>query len=372
MLQRPALTHLGLFAVACSLGITAMAPAAHAATTYLQTNLTSDIAGMAANRDANLKNPWGLSFGPTTPFWSSDQGTSVATLYNANGSAVALVVPTQPSPTGTVFNGSSTSFALPTNGVARFLFDSLSGSISGWNTQGSPATVMFTATDGAVYTGLAIGNNGTSDLLYAADNHNGKVDVFNSSFAKTTVSGSFSDPNLPTGFVPYGIQNIGGNIYVQYVALDPVTHRPSTAPNTGLVDEYDSNGHLLKELVKNTHLDSPWGITLAPASFGQFGGDILVGNFGDGTINAFDPNTGAFMGTLDGPNGSPLVNSGLWSLQFRAAGSGFDPNALFFTSGINNEADGLFGEIQAVPEPATLGMLALGGLLLFARRKRSV
>ena len=165
--------------------------------------------------------------------------------------------------------------------------------------------------------------------LYAADFANGRIDVFNGNFGLTTLAGHFTDPNLPAGYSPYNIQTVGGKLYVEYDAVDPVTHRPATTANTGVVDVFDTNGNFLQRLVTNTHLNSPWGITQAPGTFGSFGGDILVGNFGDGTINAFDPTSGAFLGTLSNPSGNPIVNSGLWALDFRAPGSGFDSNALF-------------------------------------------
>jgi uncharacterized protein (TIGR03118 family) len=322
---------------------------------YTQTNLTSDIPGLAAFTDANLKNPWGVSFGANTPFWVSDQVTNVATLYSGTGAPQALVVATPPaSPTGQVFVGTS-NFTLVGGGSAIFAFATLAGTIDAWNS-GTNAITQFTAVDGAVYTGLAQAGN----LLYAADTKNGKIDVFTSSFAKTTVSGSFVDPSVTPGFTPYNVQNVGGKIYVEYAQRN--------APG-GFVGVFDTNGNFLQN-ISDTHLDSPWGITLAPSGFGQFGGDLLVGNFGNGMINAFDPITGAFLGTVSNANGTPLVNSGLWSLEFRSPNSTFDPNTLFFTAGINNEADGLFGAIQPTPEPATLGMLGLGMLALVCFKAR--
>ena len=347
---------------------------ASAATMFFQTNLTSDIPGLAANTDPQMKNPWGSSFGPTTPFWISNQVSNVSNLYNGAGAKLGLSVSTPPSPTGQVFN-SSPSFLLSNGSKALFIFDTLSGNIAAWNqalgTSGTvPAQVVFTATDGAVFTGLALGNNGASDLLYAADFRNAKIDVFNSSFAPTTVSGGFTDPNLPAGYSPYNIQTVAGNLYVEYDKVDPTTHRPTTTPNTGIVDVFNMNGTLVQRLATDTHLNSPWGVTQAPPGFGTFGGDILVGNFGDGTISAFD-GTGNFVGTLSNQAGNPIVNSGLWALNFRASGSGFDPNALFINAGINNEADGLFAEIQVVPEPSSFAMLAVGlGFAALGRRKR--
>jgi uncharacterized protein (TIGR03118 family) len=343
-----------------------------AASVYSQTNLSSDISGLAANFDPQMKNPWGMSFSASSPFWISDQGSNVSTLYNGAGTKQGLIVTTPAGPTGQVFNGSA-SFQLATGGKALFIFDSLSGTISAWNgAQGTAAVTEYTSPNGAVYTGLAIGNNGTGDFLYAADFANGKIDVFNGTFGNTTLAGNFNDPNLPAGYSPYNIQAVGGQLYVEYVTVDPVTHRPTHTANTGIVDIFDTSGNLVQRLITNDHVDSPWGITLAPASFGMFGGDLLVGNFGDGTISAFDPLNGAFLGTLSDQNG-PIVNSGLWALNFRAPGSGFDPNTLFITAGINNEADGLFAAITLAPEPSTIALIALGlGGIGLARRKARV
>ena len=204
------------------------------------------------------------------------------------------------------------------------------------------AVTKFTATDGAVYTGLAMGTIGSENFLYAADTANGKIDVFDSSFAKTSLSGSFVDPNVPAGFTPYNIQNVGGKLYVTYAIED--------TPG-GFVGVFDLNGNLLQH-ISDPHLNGPWGVTLAPAGFGFFGNTLLIGNEGDGTINGFDPVSGDFIGTLMGTSG-PIVNGALWTIAFREPGSGFDPNALYFVAGINDEENGLFGKIQAVPEPAT-------------------
>jgi uncharacterized protein (TIGR03118 family) len=350
-----------VFALFASMAFAFSAPTAHGATLgYFQTNLTSDIPGFAANTDSQLRNPWGMSFGPTTPFWVSDQVSDVATLYSGTGVKQGLVVTTPPSPgggpTGQVFAG-GLGFTMNTGAAPLFIFATLSGTIDAWNA-GTTAVTQFTAPDGAVYTGLAqVGN-----VLYAADTLHGKIDVFNSTFQKISVSGTFLDPSVTAGFTPYNIQNVGGKLYVEYAKRN--------APG-GFVGVFDANGNLLQQ-INDAHLNSPWGVTLAPAGFGQFGNDLLIGNFNDGMINAFDPVSGAFIGTLSSQNGSPIANPGLWDLSFRSVGSGFDPNTLFFTAGINSEADGLFAAIQAVPEPATFGSmtLVLGvGLLALIRRR---
>jgi uncharacterized protein (TIGR03118 family) len=327
-----------------------------------------------------MKNPWGMSFSPTSPIWMSDQGAGVATLHTGSGTQGALVVTvTNPNgfggPTGTVFNGTS-SFQLPTNNApALFLFSTLNGQIAGWNS-GTTAVTTFTATDGAAYTGLTSGAVGGNGFLYAADFHGQKIDVFNSTFTKTTLGGSFTDPALPSGYTPYNIQNVGGKLYVEYATIDPATHLPSHAANQGIVSVFDLNGNFLQRLVTNANLDSPWGITLASSNFGQFSNDLLIGNNGDGTIDAFDPSTGAFLGKLLDSLGNPLTNSGLWALAFRTGAPGFDPNTLFFTAGINGEADGLFGAIQvaATPLPGAFplfgsGIAAFGALIWRRTRK---
>jgi uncharacterized protein (TIGR03118 family) len=358
-------------------GVSTLCGSLNAATAFFQTNLASDIPGLAANMDPNLKNPWGMSFSATSPFWVSNQGSNNATLYNGAGAAQALIVSTPFGPTGQVFANVAGNFLLPQGtgpapAPATFIFDTLSGSIAGWNgAQGNPAGVaatVFQATDGAVFTGLAIANNAGANRLYAADFANARIDVFNGSFALTTVSGGFVDASVPAGYSPYNIQAIAGKLYVEYAQV--VAGRPSTTANTGIVDVFDLNGVLLQRLVTNNNLNSPWGVTQAPAGFGDFANDILVGNFGDGTISAFDPTTGAFIGKLSDQHGNAITNSGLWALNFRAVGSGFDSNTLFLNAGINDEANGLFAEIQVVPEPSTFLLLTLAAIPLAWRKVR--
>lgn len=351
-----------------------------AGTVYFQTNLASDVPGMAANLDPNLKNPWGMSFSATSPFWVSNQGSNTSTLYNGAGVPQSLVVAMPsgipPGPTGQVFGNVAGNFLLPPGtganpAPATFIFDTLAGKIAGWNgAQGTVAATVFTATDGAVFTGLAIGNNAGANLLYAADFANGRIDVFNGSFLPATVTGGFVDATLPAGYSPYNIQAIAGKLYVEYAKVDPITHMPTTTADTGVVNVFDLNGNKLQRLATDLHLNSPWGVTLAPAGFGSFAGDILVGNFGDGTISAFNPVSLLFDGMLSGQSGNPIVNGGLWALNFRAPGSGFDPNTLFLNAGINNEANGLFAEIQVVPEPSTFLMLTLAAIPLAWRKVR--
>jgi len=254
-----------------------------------------------------------------------------------------------------------------TGPTCSVLFASLSGTVSGWNPAVQPtnAIVQFTAPDGAVYTGLAQGAVGGNNFLYAADARNGKIDVLNGSFQKVSLAGSFTDPNVPAEFTPYNIQNVGDKLFVTYAIAD--------TPG-GFVGVFDMNGNLLQH-IGDSHLNEPWGITIAPATFGSFGNALLVGNNGDGTINGFDPSTGVFLGTISSAWG-PITNEELWAIDFRAPGSGFDPNALYFTAGINDEQNGLFGTItSAVPEPATVwtGALALVAFVVAGRvRSRTI
>jgi uncharacterized protein (TIGR03118 family) len=342
------------------------------ADTLAQTNLVSDIPGMAANTDPNLKDPWGVSFSPTSPIWVSDRATGVSTLYNGQGTPTPLIVTVPPGaplgPTGQVFAGGTT-FRLNGNPV-NFIFDTLGGTIDAWN-GGTIATVVAT-TPGANFTGLATANN----TLYAANfQAGGGINVFNSTYAPTTLAGNFTDPNLPAGFAPFNIQNVNGTLYVEYAKVTAGV--PVALPGGGgFVDEFDTNGNLIRRLTSNGPLNGPWGVTAVPGTgFNGFAaGDVLIGNFGNGEINAFDAN-GNFLQTLNDGSGNPIVNSGLWSLAFDPGAPGSnDMNALYFTAGINQGSDGLFGKIEAVPEPAvsSLAILGLLGIGALRYRRRSI
>jgi uncharacterized protein (TIGR03118 family) len=335
---------------------------------YDQTNLVSDVPGLAAHTDPNLKNPWGTSVGPGTPIWVSDNHAGVATLYDGAGNpqprVVAIPAPASAgagavgAPTGQAFNTfdpTSTDFLISKRGVsgpAFFLFATEDGTIAGWNPNVDNANAVIavdrsTATDsagdvGANYKGLALVTTPNGKFIYATSFRFGRVDVFDSHF---NLVNSFSDPTIPAGFAPFGIHNIGGKLYVTFAKQGPGKADDDARPGNGFVDVFAPNGDLLQRLVSRGRLDSPWAVTLAPASFGVFGSDILVGNFGDGRINAYDPMSGEFQGELSRPGGGPIVIDGLWGLRFAPATPGAGPNTLFFTAGLNDEADGLFGTI---------------------------
>ena len=339
-----------------------------ASRSYAQTNLVSDIPGLAAHTDANLKNPWGTSVGPGSPIWVSDNHAGVTTLYDGAGNPQPRVVgiPAPPSagqgavgaPTGQAFNTfdpASQDFVISKNGSsgpAFFLFATEDGTIAGWNPNVDPAQAVIavdrsTATDsasdvGALYKGLALVTTPGGKFIYASNFRFGTVDVFDNHF---NLVNSFSDPTVPTGFAPFGIHNIGGKLYVTYAKQGPGKEDDAARPGNGFVDVFAPNGDLLQRLVSGGKLDSPWAVTLAPATFGAFGGDILVGNFGNGRINAYDPTTGEFQGELSSPGGGPITIDGLWGLRFAPATPGATANTMFFTAGLNDEADGLFGTI---------------------------
>lgn len=337
-------------------------------TAFIAINLISDLPGVAAMTDPTLQNAWGISLNPNGgAFWVSSNAQGLSELYGGdiNGSAI-----TQPfkvtipggAPTGQVFNGtgSLTDF-LVTDGTTTkpsvFIFASEAGQITGWNPQvgGGPPSLTaengFNATDGAIYKGLAIEKVGTANFLFATDFHNGKIDVIDGQFHKVDLGAggfeNFTDPNLPQGFAPFGIAAIDHKLYVSYAKQDADAEDDVSGKGNGFIDVFETNGHFDGRLVTRGDLNSPWGMVKAPASFGDFGNALLVGNFGDGRIHAFDPSTGKELGTLGSSPSHPIVIEGLWGLAFGNGVSAGDANSLYFAAGPDDETHGLFGKITA-------------------------
>ncbi len=328
---------------------------------YVQTNLVSDVPGVAAHTDPNLVDAWGISMAPGQEFWIANNGTGTSTLYDGTGAPASLVVtipaPTagaKSTPTGTVFNPSN-AFDVTSGGVtgpSSFIFDTEDGTIAGWS-PGVNATQAIIAVNnsasGAVYKGLAMGANASGTFLYSANFHNDSIDVFNTSFQQVTLTGTFSDPSIPAGFAPFNVQNNGGDLYATYARQNGLKNHDIPGAGNGYVDVFDTNGDLLRRFASQGTLSSPWGVALAPSTFGTFAGDLLVGNFGDDTINAFDPTTGQFLGQVQNQNGQTLSIDGLWALTFGSGGSGGSTSTLYFTAGPDGEQQGLFGSLT----PAT-------------------
>ncbi|MBV9403702.1 MAG: TIGR03118 family protein [Acidobacteriaceae bacterium] len=335
---------------------------------YYQTNLVSDLPGVAAKQDPGLVNPWGLAASGGSPIWVADNNAGVSTVYSGSGSKL-LQVTVPANPTGIVVNTTSTNF-----GGSHFIFDTESGVIASW-TSGASAVPSATGAMGSIYKGLAI--NQTNGLLYAANFGLNRIDVFNSSFAATTVPGNFVDPTLPAAYAPFNVQNIGGQLYVTY-ALSSGTGDETTGSGFGYVDIFDLNGNFVKRVASQGALNAPWGLAIAPSGFGAFGGDLLVGNFGNGEINAYNLSTDTFAGTLDYANGNPVVIDGLWGLLFGNGSQGQGTDTLYFAAGIpgpngNVEDNGLYGSLDPVPEPGVLPLSAFGlAVVLFAVFRRSL
>ena len=321
---------------------------------YTVTPLVSDQPGVAPNTDSHLKNAWGLTSSATSPWWVSNNATDTSTLYRGSDGTpfpqpTPLVVNVAGGPTGAVFNP-TTGFILPVGGTkALFIFDNEDGQILAWNgAQGTTAVVMHTSPDGGIYKGLAIADTADGPRLYAADFHNARVDVLDGSFGVVPDSG-FVDPTLTKGYAPFGIQTIGDHVFVSYAKQDADAEDEIAGQGRGFVDEYDLAGNLVERVAQHGQLNAPWGLALAPEGFGRFGGDLLVGNFGDGQINAFEQKAdGTFehRGELRGPDGTSLTIDGLWALQFGQGGNNGPAGTLFFTAGPDDETHGLFGQIN--------------------------
>jgi uncharacterized protein (TIGR03118 family) len=337
---------------------------------YVQTNLVSDVPGLAAHTDPNLRNAWGTATGPGLPIWVSDNAAGVTTLYDGAGNPqpgtknqLVVTIPAPATagpgaagtPTGTVFNPTTDGFVVSqagASGPSRFLFATEDGLIVGWNPNVDRTHAVIavdrsnvndtTGAVGAVYKGLALVTTQAGTFLYATNFRFGTVEVFDSNF---NLVKTFTDARVPAGFAPFGIHNIAGNLFVTFAEQDAAKHDDVAGAGHGFVDEFSPNGELLRRLVSGGRLDSPWAVTMAPPTFGALGGDILVGNFGDGHINAFEPSSGEFAGQLRDQTGTPTTIQGLWGLRFPTGSLNVPPNTLYFTAGINHEADGLLGTL---------------------------
>ncbi|HXL25242.1 MAG TPA: TIGR03118 family protein [Chthoniobacterales bacterium] len=370
LLRRRALS----FVSACVLA----SPAALLAQQYQQTNLVSDLGTLGAQTvDPKLKNPWGIARGPSgNPWWVSDERSGVSTLYNAQGTPAnplnpggnGLVVTIPPSvpppavgtPTGVVFNGSTNDFRVAPPGVAQtfFLFVSLDGSISGWDPAANPTTAITKVSTHSVLTGATIAQIGADRFLYVADLKAGKIRVYDTNFNPVEVGETevddkhgehaFEDEQIPKGFAPFNIQNIGGNLYVAYAKQDQAKTFVTSGAGLGFVDVFSPQGSLLLRLQHGNWFNAPWGLTLAPSDFGTFSHRILVGQFGSGEILAFDAVTGQFQGKLNDQNNQVIAMTGLWGLAFGAGDqTSGAANTLFFNEGLNG-GNGLFGTLTPI------------------------
>jgi uncharacterized protein (TIGR03118 family) len=323
---------------------------------FVQTNLVSDLPGVAQLTDANLRNPWGVAVNPNGDFWVSNAASGTVTLYrgDVNGTPLSMDAPVitvphatglaQGEPSGQVFNN-TTDFAVSgpgSAGPALFIFAGLDGTISAepssYNGNLTSQAVLEVTTPGAIYTGLALGSSAAGNILYAANTAAGTIDVFNGSFKPATLPGKFLDPTLPATLTPFNVANIGGTLYVTY-------HSKANRFAGGLVDKFDTSGNFLGRFADGSNLVAPWGVVMTPANFGDFGNDLLVGNFGDGRINAYSRG-GVFLGQLTGMNGQPLAVERLWQLTFGNGAAAGGATTLYFAGGLNQEKDGLFGSLR--------------------------
>jgi uncharacterized protein (TIGR03118 family) len=347
---------------------------------FSQSNLISDIPGLASITDPKLVNPWGISVTPNNPFWFADARTGISSVYDDAKGTEPLAVTirssvsepsTPPSPTGTVFNGTE-GFAVSEHGQSGpslFLFATLQGTIAGWNPDVDLGHAIVAVDNGGtpgvgpVYTGLTLASSFQGTFLYAANFRAGTIDVFDPDFKPVHMNGGFADPNLPPGFAPFNVQEIDGSLFVTYTRENSGRYDQGTAAGDGYIDVFDASGVLTQRLVSGGPLDAPWGVTLSPDSFGAFSHDLLVGNFADGHINAFDPASGAFLGTLSDTAGEPVVIPNLWALSVVNNSSKADPDGLYVTAGIGNEHHGLVAELQPAAAGADSQEAALNSVL---------
>lgn len=351
-MEKPKLLRLSLVTAALLLTLGASAQ-------FRQTNLVSDGFVDAAHKDSNLVNPWGVAFSPTGPFWISDNGASVSTLYLADGTpfpeshplVVNLLPAVQSAPTGVVFNGGS-GFAITGNGVTKpsgFIFVTEEGSIEGWSGAVDPTNAVITYSDpnnNSVFKGCALAQERVHDQmvdrLYVTNFHTGFVEIFDTSFHMV---GKFTDHRVPDGYAPFGIHTIEGLLVVTFAKQDADKHDDVPGPGHGFVDVFSPRGELIRRFASRGALNSPWGVALAPGNFGRASHRLLIGNFGDGRINMYTIN-GNFKGPLRDRNHDPIENDGLWEIKFGNGGLAGPKNTLFFTAGLNGESDGLFGKLE--------------------------
>jgi uncharacterized protein (TIGR03118 family) len=349
------------------------------ATVFSVTNLVTDdqLVNAAQITDPSLVNAWGVSRSGTSPFWVSNNGTGTSTLYNVNPVTNATVkqgltvtIPGDGTVTGQAFNTGNASAAAANFNRDLFLFVSEDGTISGWRgALGTVAEVLQPSSASNVYKGAALALIGADAYLYAADFKGAQIDVLKGTAGAPSLTGSFTDPNLPAGFAPFNIALLNDKLYVTYAKVGPTGDDVAGLSN-GFIDVFDLQGNLMGRLVTGGLLNSPWGLAIAPASFGQFAGDLLVGNFGDGRINAYDSVTGVSLGQLLDSSSAPVTIDGLWALIPGNGASGGSLNSIYFSAGPGDEEHGLFGVVAAVPEPGTLALLgvAVAGLVFVRRR----
>jgi uncharacterized protein (TIGR03118 family) len=333
---------------------------------FFQTNLVTNGPGKVPNVDPNLRNPWGLARGPNGGWWVADNHSGVATTYDGSGHPLPIGNPrvitipapagsppgAQSLPTGLVFNNTS-DFIISAGGAAvpaRFILATEDGTIAGWSDDLDPNTAVIAVDNsaaGALYKGLALGANAGGSLLYASNFRAGTIDVFNQSFVPTMLSGTFADSGIPTTYAPFGMQNINGDIFVTYAKRSANGEDDVAGVGNGYVDVFDTDGEFVRRFASQGLLNSPWGVVQAPVSFGRFGGAIIVGNFGDGHLNAFNPVGNTFLGQINKPNGDSIAITGLWGLAFGNGNTAGSTDTLYFVAGPSNEQDGLLGTLQA-------------------------
>ena len=350
-MKQPGILFLAALASAAFLSLNAWGQQ----TFFKQTNLSANLAGVANHTDPQLSNSWGVAFLPGNVFWIADNNSGVSTLYDAQGNKQALVVtipsasvqPCSPGcPTGIVAN------ATADFGGAAFLFDTEDGILAAWTGANSANKVVDNSSSGAVYKGLALINNNSGNFLLAANFRSGAIDVFDTAFHSASLAGSFHDSNLPPGFAPHSVHVVNNQVFVAYAMQDASKHDPQLGAGLGLVNVFDLNGNFVKRFASNGALNAPWGVVKAASSFGKFSNAILVGNFGDGAINAFDAASGMPLAQLADSGGHPLINPGLWELVFGQTGTG-DPNTLYLTAGGSDQMHGLFASVAPAQNATT-------------------